>query len=81
MEEKELFKPKGREMEVNMDDLAREVKAYRIRHGMTQKELGAQWGLSRYVIIRVERAKLIRWESAYRIFAYLSKGLREEVAQ
>lgn len=78
MEEKELFTQNGRQLEFDMDQVAMEVKKYRLRHNLTQKQLGEKWGLSRYVIIRAETSRNVKWESAYRIFAYLTRALREE---
>lgn len=79
--ESELFVQKGRQLEFDMDEVAMEIKKYRLRHNLTQKALGERWGLSRYVIIRAETSKNVKWESAYRIFSYLTKALREEGEQ
>lgn len=80
MEEK-YFRQEGRELVVDRDRVAMEVKKYRLRQQLTQKELGAQWGVSRYVIIRAETSKTITWESAYKIFAKLADALKEEGGQ
>lgn len=74
----ELFKQNGRTMEFDRDRVALEVKKYRLAHQLTQKQLGERWGVSRYVIIRVENSQNISWESAYRIMAMLTEDMRKE---
>ena len=76
--EKKLFESKGREMTFDRDAFALELKTYRLRQGLTQRQLGDKWGLSRYTIMRAELAKNLTWESAYRLFARLSQELKEE---
>lgn len=74
----EVFKENGRELEVDRDRVALEVKKYRLRHQLTQRQLGEKWGLSRYTIIRVENAQNLSWEIAYKIMARLTDTMREE---
>lgn len=68
----------GPTYQANMEEMALAVRTYRIRQGLTQDALAKQWGLSRYTIMRVENAKKVHWQTAYKIFASLSDGLREE---
>lgn len=79
MEEiKVSMKQNGLKMESNREDVAMAIKTWRLRHQMTQEQLGRRWGMSRYTIIRIERAKSISWEMAYKAFALLSEELRKE---
>ena len=78
MKESEFFTPNGRDMDVSRDKVALELRRYRIRRGLTQEQLGKEWGVSRYTIIRAENSKNLTWESAYRIFARLTESMRKE---
>lgn len=82
MEEiKVTMKQNGLKMESNREDVAMAVKTWRLRHNLTQRQLGDRWGMSRYTIIKIERAKNISWEMAYKAFALLSNELRKETDQ
>lgn len=72
------MKRKGLTMQANREDAALAVKTYRLRQGLTQRQLAERWGISRYTIIRVEQGGEVSWEMAYRIFALLSEDLRKE---
>ena len=65
-------------MSADKNEVALALKTWRLRQGLTQKQLGLRWGISRYTIIRAESAKDITWEMAYRIFAKLSGELQQE---
>lgn len=65
-------------MDADKNEVALALKTWRLRQGLTQKQLGARWGLSRYTIMRAEAAKDITWEMAYKIFAKLSAELQKE---
>lgn len=71
-------KPAGGAMDIDREEFALSLKTYRLRQGLTQKQLGERMGVSRYTIIRAETCKNITWESAYRIFAKLSRLLEAE---
>lgn len=75
---KVTMKQNGLRMDSNREDVALAIKTYRLRHGLTQQQLAERWGCSRYTIIRVEKARNITWEMAYRMFAKLSDELRKE---
>lgn len=75
------FRQRGATLEANREDVALAVKTFRLRKGLTQRQLGERWGCSRYVIMDLEGAKPISWEKAYRVFAMLSDELREEGRQ
>lgn len=82
MEEiKVTMKQNGLKMESNREDVAMAVKTWRLRHNLTQRQLGDRWGMSRYTIIKIERAKNISWEMAYKAFSLLSNELRKEPEQ
>lgn len=68
----------GVDMQVNKEEMALAVKQFRLRKGLTQRQLAAEWGISRESIIRIEGAKNITWQLAYRAFAKLSDSLRKE---
>lgn len=72
-------KQKGLEMDIDRETFAMSLKTWRLRQGLTQKQVGDRWGCSRYTIIRAERAQGITWTQAYKLFAKLSEELRKEV--
>ena len=71
----------GLTMESDRNDFAMALKTWRLRQGKSQKEVGEMMGLSRWTIIKLEQAKDVTWETAYRAFAKLSYYLQEEVKQ
>lgn len=71
-------KREGLDLKIDREDMALSLKTYRLRQGLTQQQLGERWGVSRFTIIRAERAKPVSWEAAYRLFARLSVALRDE---
>lgn len=73
------MKPAGLSMQVDMQEFALALKTWRLRNGLTQKQVGERWGCSRFTILRAERAKKLTWEMAYKLFAKLSYELRKEV--
>lgn len=72
------MEPNGLEMDVNRQEFALALKTWRLRHGLTQKQVGDAWGVSRWTIMRAESARDVTWETAYRLFARLSLELRKE---
>lgn len=72
------MKPAGISMEVDKQEFALALKTWRLRNGLTQKQVGERWGCSRYTILRAEGARNLTWEMAYRLFAKLSNELRKE---
>lgn len=72
------MKQNGLDMEIDKQAFALAMKTYRLRNGLTQRQMGERWGCSRYTIMRAEKGKDITWEMAYRMFARLSQDLREE---
>ena len=72
------MKREGLSMQANREDVAMAVKTYRLRQGLTQRQLGERWDMSRYTIIRIESGKPISWEMAYKVFAKLSEDLKAE---
>lgn len=69
----------GLDLNIDREEFALSLKTYRLRQGLTQQQLGERWGVSRFTIIRAERAKPVSWEAAYRLFARLSVALRDEL--
>lgn len=65
-------------METNKEEFALELKTWRLRNNLTQAQAGARFGVSRYTIMRVEQARDLSWEMVYRLFALLSKELKDE---
>lgn len=72
------MKPKGLVMDVDKNEFALALKTWRLRSGLTQKEAGQRFGVSRYTIMKAENAKNVTWEMAYRLFAKLAVELRKE---
>lgn len=72
------FKQKGLTMDVDREAFAMALKTWRLRTGKTQKQVGEEWGCSRWTIMAAEGAKPISWTQAYRLFARLSQELRKE---
>lgn len=68
----------GVTMQTDREEFALALKTYRLRKGLTQKQLGERWGLSRYSILRAEKMKKCTWEVTYRLFARLAEELRRE---
>lgn len=72
------MKPAGLEMEMDKQQFALALKTWRLRQGLTQRQVGEKWGCSRFTIIRAESAKNVTWEMAYKLFAKLAGELRKE---
>lgn len=72
---------KGLTMEADREQVAMALKTWRLRQGLTQKQVADMWGMSRFTIMRVEKAKNISWMVAYRVFAKLSNELKKEEQQ
>lgn len=72
------FTRDGVKMDTNREEFALALKTWRLRQGMTQRQVAEKWGCSRYTIMRAEGAKDISWMQAYRLFAHLAKSLEEE---
>lgn len=72
------MKPNGLEMDVDKNEFALALKTWRLRQGLTQKQAGERFGVSRFTIIRAENARNVTWETAYRLFAKLAIELRKE---
>ena len=72
------MKPNGIDMEVDRKEFALSLKTWRLRQGLTQKQVAEKWGCSRFTIIRAENAKNVTWEMAYRLFAKLAGELKNE---
>lgn len=79
MKETEVtVRPNGLSMEIDKQEFALALKTWRLRHDLTQKQVGERWGCSRFTIMRAESGKDITWEMAYRLFAKLSQELQKE---
>lgn len=74
------MKQNGLSMEADKNEFALALKTWRLRKGLTQSQVAASWGCSRYTIMRAENARQVTWEMAYRLFAKLSDELRKEAA-
>lgn len=69
---------KGVTMETDKQEFALALKTWRLRQGLTQRQVAERFGVSRYTIMRAERAGAITWMMAYRLFAKLSDELSKE---
>lgn len=65
-------------LKIDREDFAMSLKTWRLRQGLTQKDVAKAWGVSRHTILRAEAARPITWEMAYRLFAKLSTSLKNE---
>lgn len=65
-------------MQADVNDFAMALKTWRLRQGLTQTQVGAMFGLSRWTIIKLEAGQHVTWETAYRAFAKLSAALEKE---
>lgn len=68
----------GVTMETDKQEFALALKTWRLRQGLTQRQVAERFGVSRYTIMRAERAGNITWMMAYRLFAKLSDELKKE---
>lgn len=75
---KVTMKQKGLTMETDRQEFALALRTWRLRQGLTQRQVGKKWGVSRYTIMSAENARDITWEMAYRLFAKLSYELSQE---
>ena len=69
---------KGLSVEIDRQEFALALKTWRLRQGLTQQQVADRWDTNRYLIIKAEGRKAISWEHAYKLFAKLSKELRNE---
>lgn len=69
---------RGLTMEADVNDFALALKTWRLRQNLTQAEVGEKFGLSRFTIMRIEQAKPVSWETAYRAFSKLAAALSKE---
>lgn len=74
------MKQNGLSMQADQNEFALALKTWRLRSGLTQKQVAKRFGCSRYTIMRAENAQQVTWEMAYRLFAKLSDELRKEVS-
>lgn len=70
--------PKGLEMEIDREKFALALHTWRIRAGLTQKEVAQRFNVCRKSILKVENGRAINWATAYRIFAHLAESLKQE---
>ena len=69
---------KGLEMDIDKQAFALALKTWRLRQGLTQKQVADKWQVSRFTILRAEGAKNLTWMMAYRLFARLAEELKKE---
>ncbi len=69
---------RGLSIEIDRQEFALALKTWRLRSALTQKQLAERWQTNRFAIIKAEGAKPLSWEIAYKLFAKLSKELRNE---
>lgn len=68
----------GLNLEIDRQQFAIALKTFRLRHDLTQKQLGERWGVTRFVILNAEKGKGCSWAHAYKLFAKLSNELEKE---
>lgn len=74
----EPIKRKGSKIEINRDDLAVELKMYRCKRGLTQRQLADEWGVSRWSILRTEAAEEVSIGLTILIYSRLTECLRKQ---
>lgn len=72
-------KKNGLRVDIDRQEFALELKTWRLRKALSQQAVADRWGMSRYTIIRAERAMRLSWEMAYRCFNALTKELKQEI--
>lgn len=72
--------PEQHDLRIDVDrkQFALAMKTWRLRQGLSQRQVAAKFGLSRFTLIKLEQALPVSWETAYRAFAKLSHYLEEE---
>ena len=78
MKKKLQAKDNGLRVDIDRQEFALELKKWRLRKAYTQQQVAERWGISRYTIIRAERAQNLTWEMAYRCFNAWSHELISE---
>lgn len=75
-----IVKAETRNLSVDVDraQFAVAVKTWRLRQGLTQKEVAEKFGCSRWTIMKAELGQKMSWEMAYRLFSALAEELRKE---
>lgn len=73
-----VIKRNGIKMEADVEELAIQLKTYRLRAGLTQRQLSEQWGVSRYTLIRIENAYEVGWPTLYKVANKLITAVAEE---
>lgn len=76
--EEEVIRTRGTRIYADFEKLAVMVLKYRIRQGLSQRELGERWGVSRWTIIRIERGRKVTPMTAYKCFNKLAQALERE---
>ena len=59
---------KGLDVEIDRQEFALTLKTYRLRHNLTQAQLGEKFGCSRFLILKAETAKPISWAPSFHFF-------------
>lgn len=72
------MKQQGLSMDVDRSEFALALKTWRLRSGLTQRQVAERFGCSRYTIMKAENAKNVTWEMAYKMFAKLATELSKE---
>ena len=72
------LKQQGLSLDVDRSEFALALKTWRLRSGLTQRQVAKRFGCSRYTIMKAENAKNVTWEMAYKMFAKLATELVKE---
>ena len=72
------MKQKGLSMDVDRSEFALALKTWRLRSGLTQRQVAKRFGCSRYTIMKAEHANKVTWEMAYKMFTKLATELVNE---
>lgn len=77
---KTKIKERGLSVEIDRQQMALELKMWRLRVGLTQAQVAERWGTHRWAILHIENAHPVSWMTAYRVWNHLAKELRKEVS-
>lgn len=71
----------GLKMDIDRHHFAVALRTWRARAGLTQTEAGKIMGVSRWAILKLEKAQQTSWETAYKVFVILMDKLKAQESQ
>lgn len=71
----------GLKMDIDRNSFALALRTWRTRAGLSQTEAGKIMGVSRWAILKLEKAQPTSWETAYKVFAILMDKLKVQESE